>query len=45
MIKVIKRDNLVQNTAEVGAYIFNGLTKLQEQGSGKGKISNVRGKG
>lgn len=44
MIKIIKRDNLVQNTAEVGSYIFNGLTKL-EQGAGKGKISNVRGKG
>lgn len=44
MIKIIKRDNLVQNTAEVGEYIYNGLTKLQ-QGAGKGKISNVRGKG
>lgn len=44
MIKVIKRDNLVRNTAEVGDYIFDGLTKLQ-QGAGKGKIFNVRGKG
>jgi 4-aminobutyrate aminotransferase/(S)-3-amino-2-methylpropionate transaminase len=44
MIKIIKRDGLVANTAEVGAYVYQGLIKLQE-GAGKGKISRTRGKG
>lgn len=44
MVKVIKRDNLVESTKEVGDYIFKGLSDLQS-GSGKGKMSNLRGKG
>lgn len=44
MINIIKRDNLVANTAEVGDYIYEGLRKLQE-GVGKGKMYNTRGKG
>lgn len=45
MIKIIKRDNLVENTAKVGDYVYNALKKMQEEGAGKGKIFNVRGKG
>lgn len=45
MIKVIKRDNLLQNTVKVGEYVYNKLEQLQTSGTGHGKISNLRGKG
>ena len=45
MIKIIKRDNLVENAAKVGGYLFGQLEEMQASGSGKGKISNLRGKG
>ena len=45
MIKVIKRDNLLQNTVKVGDYVYNKLEQLQASGTGHGKISNLRGKG
>lgn len=45
MIKIIKRDNLVENAAKVGEYLFGQLEEMQTDGSGKGKMSNLRGKG
>ena len=45
MIKIIKRDNLVENAAKVGGYLFVQLEEMQASGSGKGKMSNLRGKG
>lgn len=43
MIKIIKRDNLVENTAQVGDYIYEGLRSIAN-GPGAGKIDRLRGK-
>lgn len=44
MINIIKRDDLVANTAKVGDYVYEGLRNLQT-GVAKGKMFNTRGKG
>lgn len=45
MIKIIKRDGLIENTREVGQYMYDKLEALQNSGSGKGNMLNLRGKG
>jgi 4-aminobutyrate aminotransferase / (S)-3-amino-2-methylpropionate transaminase len=43
LIKVIKRDNLVENTEKVGSYIYDNLKEIQST-VGKGKMFDLRGK-
>lgn len=45
MISVIRRDNLVENTASVGSYLFSNLVGLSTASSaGKLQIQNLRGR-
>lgn len=44
MINVIKRDSLVENTAEVGDYLYSALAALASTPSGAPHIHNLRGK-
>ena len=44
MIKIIRRNGLVENTKDTGDYLFNKLDILQS-GIGTGKMHNLRGKG
>ncbi|KAK6502522.1 hypothetical protein TWF506_003103 [Arthrobotrys conoides] len=43
IIKEVERLNLVQNTAETGEYLYNGLAELSKRYPGE--IQNLRGKG
>jgi 4-aminobutyrate aminotransferase/(S)-3-amino-2-methylpropionate transaminase len=43
IIQEIERSNLVQNTADTGAYLYDGLTRLADQYPKE--IQNLRGKG
>ncbi|KAF3923749.1 hypothetical protein ABW20_dc0109330 [Dactylellina cionopaga] len=43
IIKEVSRLNLVQNTAETGEYLYNGLAQLSKKYPGE--IQNLRGKG
>lgn len=45
MINIIQRDGLVENTRKTGDYLYGKLDKVVGEGSGKGKLFNLRGKG
>ncbi|KAM0755936.1 4-aminobutyrate aminotransferase [Meredithblackwellia eburnea MCA 4105] len=44
MIKVIKRDNLVENTSQVGDYLYDAIANLAKTPAGHPHILNLRGK-
>jgi len=44
IIKVIKRDNLVENTADVGDFVYSALATLAQTEAGASVIQNLRGK-
>ncbi len=44
-ISVIKKHSLVQHTAAIGETLYQRLNHLATDGKGKGKMSQLRGKG
>jgi hypothetical protein len=45
MFRVIERDGLVDNTARVGAALYEGLESVLSKASVQSKVNNLRGKG
>lgn len=44
IINVIKSENLLERTADVGDYLYSSLAQLAKSGAGQTHIQNLRGK-